>query len=268
MRNPAARSVCHRTWVPRRSSRVLGHAYSTRLILALLVLGFLVLASLEMPLLSGGQAAGSLSRPGQEDLTFWVNNHGLEQVDIEGEVGFGDMVRFLMRRRANRDKIRSLRDRFTFRVQEMAAIDTPDVFHAEVQGGELIWRNRSLQYVVAAGRIFNLPLIIENRDDRSFEVQARFGTSSVSGVLAAKSAAGYFLKVQENKPGSAKGKLVLRAGEKEATAEITLDVRPLVKLRVYLVDENGKPVAARVYLTSSLTGWAMRRGAVSVVLQP
>ncbi len=263
MRNPAARSVCHRTWVPRRSSRVLGHAYSTRLILALFVLGFLVLASLEMPLLSGGQAAVSLSRPGQEDLTFWVNNHGLEQVDIEGEVGFGDMARFLMRRRANRDKICSLRDRFTFRVQEMAAIDTPDVFHAEVQGGELIWRNRSLQYVVAAGRIFNLPLIIENRDDRSFEVQARFGTSSVSGVLAAKSAAGYFLKVQENKPGSAKGKLVLRAGEKEATAEITLDVRPLVKLRVYLVDENGKPVAARVYLTASDGLGYAPRGSIS-----
>jgi hypothetical protein len=31
-------------------------------------------------------------------LTFWVNHDGLEQLDILGEVGFGDMARVLMRR--------------------------------------------------------------------------------------------------------------------------------------------------------------------------
>ena len=41
------------------------------------------------------QAAVSMSRPGQEDLSFWVNHNGLLQFDVEGEVGFGDMARVL-----------------------------------------------------------------------------------------------------------------------------------------------------------------------------
>src|SRR5262245_45961603 len=63
--------------------------------------------------LSGGQAAVSLSRPGQDELTFWVNHNGLAELDVEGEVGFGDMARMLMRRRSNADRMRAMRDRFT-----------------------------------------------------------------------------------------------------------------------------------------------------------
>ena len=48
-----------------------------------------------------GQSAVPYSKPGQEELTFWVNHNGLEQLDVLGEVGFGDMARILMRRRSN-----------------------------------------------------------------------------------------------------------------------------------------------------------------------
>src|SRR5215208_5235067 len=89
---------------------------------------------------SAGQAAVSLSRTGQEDLSFWVNHNGLLQFDVEGEVGFGDMARVLLRRRSNGDYIRDLRDRFTFRVQDPAALATPDLFRAEFAGGALTWR--------------------------------------------------------------------------------------------------------------------------------
>src|SRR6187551_1978957 len=70
---------------------------------------------------AAGQAAVSLSRVGQDDLSFWVNHNGLIQFEAEGEVGFGDMARVLLRRRTNGDYIRDLRDRFTFRVQDPAA---------------------------------------------------------------------------------------------------------------------------------------------------
>ncbi len=56
-----------------------------------------------------------------------MNHNGLEQLEVLGEVGFGDMARILMRRRANDEAFRKLRDRFTFRVKEMSAIQTPDV---------------------------------------------------------------------------------------------------------------------------------------------
>src|SRR6185436_10709974 len=86
---------------------------------------------------SAGQAAVSLSRAGQEDLSFWVNHNGLLQFDVEGEVGFGDMARVLLRRRANAEAIRQLRDRFTFRVQDPAALLTPELFRAEFANGVL-----------------------------------------------------------------------------------------------------------------------------------
>ena len=108
------------------------HAFQIRCALcgaALLALG---LAFVRISSLSAGQAAVSLSRPGQEDLTFWVNHNGLAELDVEGEVGFGDMARILMRRRVNSDRMRAMRDRFTFKVQEMAALNTPDQFRVDI----------------------------------------------------------------------------------------------------------------------------------------
>jgi hypothetical protein len=88
---------------------------------------------------AAGQAAVSLSRYGQEDLSFWVNRNGLLQFDAEGEVGFGDLARLLLRRRANAPALVELRDRFTFRVRDPQAIATPDTFRAEFANGALTW---------------------------------------------------------------------------------------------------------------------------------
>jgi hypothetical protein len=202
------------------------------------------------------QGAVSLSRPGQEDLTFWVNHNGLEQLDVEGPVGFGDMARLLLRRRANAEKIRALRDRFTFRVQEMAALDTPDVFRAAITASGLEWRSKPERLIVMAGATFNLPLIVENRTGASAVVDARFtGTTAESAFppqeLAADAAGGYFLGVVESKPGAGNGRLVLRAGGREIEAGVTLDVRAPVHLTVDLVDGGGPSVPARVYITGA-----------------
>ena len=117
---------------------------------------------------AAGQAAVSLSRPGQEDLSFWVNHNGLIQFDVEGEVGFGDMARVLLRRRANGDYIRDLRDRFTFRVQDSAALATPDLFRAEFAGGALVWRAAPQdRFVVGSSRTYNVALLLVNRDAKT-----------------------------------------------------------------------------------------------------
>src|SRR6478672_180043 len=100
-----------------------------------------------------GQSAVSMSLLGQEDLSFWVNHNGLLQFDVEGPVGFGDMARVLLRRRANDEAIMPLRDRFTFRVQDPAALRTPDIFQAEYANGALVWRDLpSQRFVAGAGR--------------------------------------------------------------------------------------------------------------------
>src|SRR6516164_3934498 len=124
--------------------------------------GLLVIAAIRIPVLPAWQAAVPMSRTGQEDLTFWVNHNGLEQLDVLGEVGFGDMARILMRRRSNAALMRELRDRFTFKVRQMSAIRTPDVFRAEVTANGLAWRNRPEQFVIAAAHTFNLPIILDN----------------------------------------------------------------------------------------------------------
>src|SRR5690349_5525153 len=104
--------------------------HSPRACTAAAAIALLSLAAIRIP--TAGQSAVPLSRPGQEDLTFWVNHNGLENIEVLGEVGFGDMARILMRRRSNDEAFRKLRDRFTFRVHDMAAIDMPDVFRAEL----------------------------------------------------------------------------------------------------------------------------------------
>lgn len=75
---------------------------STARLRTLLSAGFLALlvsAIARAPRLPA-QAGIPYSKPGQEELTFWVNHNGLEQLDALGEVGFGDMARILMRRRS------------------------------------------------------------------------------------------------------------------------------------------------------------------------
>lgn len=226
-----------------------------RAILSLAAGTALLLALAGIPASPGGQSAVPLSRPGQEDLTFWVNHNGLGQLDVEGEVGFGDMARILMRRRANAAAIRALRDRFTFRVRDMAALQTDDLFRAEIGGEGLKWRHTPERFVVGEGRIFNLPLIVENTGGGTAAVEARFNggsaSSSFSAEIGPKDAGGYFLKVVASRPGVEKGRLVLRADNREISADLTLDVRPMARLRVRLIDDKGGPAAARVYLTAS-----------------
>jgi hypothetical protein len=63
------------------------------------IAGFRVLLAAAVVFEDGaaGQAAVPLSRMGQEDLSFWINHNGLVQFDVEGEVGFGDMARVVLR---------------------------------------------------------------------------------------------------------------------------------------------------------------------------
>src|SRR5579862_4541336 len=130
-------------------------------------LALLLIAVVRVPRLPG-QGAVSYSKPGQEELTFWANHNGLEQLDAIGETGFGDMARILMRRRSNAPLMRELRDRFTFKVQDMRAIRTPDVFRARVSGSGIEWLNTPKSFVLAASHNFNLPLIVENATSATF----------------------------------------------------------------------------------------------------
>ncbi len=164
-----------------------------------------VLAALAGWRLGAGQGAVSLSLPGQEDLTFWINHDGMEQIDAKGETGFGDMARLLMRRRSNASAMRALRDRFVFKVREFDKLPREAMLHDHAT------------YVLAANRVFNVPSV---RDGK-----------------------GYLFRVFERDPG-----VFQRVLDGHS---VTLDVRPLVRLKVNLRDERGQPSAARVYLTGS-----------------
>jgi hypothetical protein len=197
-----------------------------------------------------------MSRPGQEDLTFWANHNGLEQLDILGEAGFGDMARILMRRRSNAPAFRELRDRFTFRVLQMSAIRTPDVFRATLNADGLTWSGRPEQLVIAAAHTYNLPLIVENAGGSTARVSADFIGSTMrsqfaDSELAPGKTGGYFLRVVESQPGMRQGRLLVHAGGHDVSTDILFDVRRLVRLEVKLLDDDGKAGAARVYLTAS-----------------
>jgi len=225
------------------------------LVLAFLLL--LALAALTTRETSAGQGAVPLSRPGQEDLSFWVNHNGLLQFDVEGEVGFGDMARILLRRRANGEHIRELRDRFTFRVQDPAALLTPELFRAEFANGALAWRNApQTRFIAASSRTSNIPVIVVNRDTKELVLEAVYKGVSMESlarkiVVPPGSTTPLFLRAVETQLGPTQGKLSLRHAGGELSTDVHFDIRPLVPLRVRIVDERGGPATARVYLTGS-----------------
>jgi hypothetical protein len=224
--------------------------------LILVAAALLAAAFYRMPNAAAGQAAVSLSREGQEDLTFWANHKGLEQLDALGAVGFGDFARILMRRRGNAEIMRGVRDRFTFRVRKIEALNTPDVFRVDLTDSGPVWRNKPERFVIGADKTFNLPLAVNNLTPAAQSVAAVFRGSSAessfsAAVLNAQQAGGFLLRVVESQPGMAKGRLSVRAGGKELDAEIAFDVRALGRLRVSIADNDGQPVASRVYLTGS-----------------
>lgn len=231
-----------------------------RFLLALSGAALLLWAWAQTTTVEAGQAARAWSRPGQEDFTFWTHHDGLIDMHLEGEVGYGDVCRLLMRRRSNAPLMRKVRDRFTSPVRDLTQVRTPDLFRVAISDAGIAWENRPESFVVGANRMLNLPLAVENRTGRALEIQARFLPSS--GVpqlestfdpspLDAKSSAGYFLEVLETEPGAKLGRLRVQAGEHALEAEVRLDVRPLVPLRVHLLDEDGRPAVARVYLTAA-----------------
>jgi hypothetical protein len=201
-----------------------------------------------------------MSLPGHDDLTFWVHHDGLLDLHLEGQAGFGDLARLLMRRRSNAPLIRAVRDRFTFPTQDLKLLRTPDLFRAVVSDSGIAWENRPETLIVSQNRIFNLPLLIENRTAGRIEIQARFlpasGIAALEStfppaVLEGNSTAAYFVEVLESQTGASAGRLSFQAGARKLEAKVPLDVRPLVRLRVRLEDEDGTPTAARVYLTAA-----------------
>src|SRR5437016_955167 len=206
---------------------------------------------------AAGQAAVSMSRPGQEDISFWITHNGMLQYDVEGETGFGDLARILLRRRANAEQIRELRDRFTFRVQQPGAIQTPDVFRAAFSNGKLQWLNApQIRFIAAASRTFNIPVVVDNRDADAITVDAIYQGPSMESravqiAVPAHSAVPLFLRAVETQPGNAQGKLTLRQAAGELATSVLFEIRPLVTLRVRIVDERGDPAVARVYLTGA-----------------
>ncbi|MEO7652895.1 MAG: CehA/McbA family metallohydrolase, partial [Bryobacteraceae bacterium] len=224
--------------------------------LALLCAILLGIAGWTIPQGTAGQGAVPLSRPGQEDLSFWVNHNGLLQFEVEGEVGFGDMARLLLRRRSNGEYIRELRDRFTFRIQDPGALQTPDIFRAEF-AGELSWRAApQTRFVASSSRTFNIPLTVANRDTKSITVDALYQGVSMESVVRAVTVqpgtvSSIVLRAVETQSGPTQGKLTLRHAGGEIQTQVHFEIRPLVPVRVHIVDERGQPAAARVYLTGS-----------------
>lgn len=210
------------------------------------------LAFVETRLVEAGQSAVSHSKPGHEDLTFWAHRRGLEEIDFEGEAGFGDIARVLLRKRENAAPMAAIRDRFTFRTLDMTQLAVSGAFHIEVGENALVWRNRPERFIATAGRAANFTVIASNRALRPAELALNLGGGqAVPTTLAPGASAGVLLRFREEKPGNKTVTLEARASGKSQAAELSVEVRPSGKLRARLLEENGTPAAARVYVTGS-----------------
>ncbi|MBI4910738.1 MAG: CehA/McbA family metallohydrolase [Acidobacteria bacterium] len=220
---------------------------------AILILPFVFLlgVAIRSPRTVAGQGAVSHSLTGHEEMTFWTHRRGLEQLDFSGEVGFGDMARLLLRRRENTYRLTELRDRFTFRTVNMAKLSTPDVFRLRVTDRGLVWLNRPERYVAFAGRVLNVPMIIENATANEATVDAALEANRHTVKVAAGKSSGLLFKWVERTPSPARALLEVKHKDSTLNALVHMDNRPPARLRVKIVDENGQPSAARVYVTGA-----------------
>ncbi|MBM3724902.1 MAG: hypothetical protein FJW40_05720 [Acidobacteria bacterium] len=228
-----------------------------RLLLALGGLALLAAAGLLTRDAARGQAAVSMSRPGQEDISFWAHHRGLVEFEVEGEVGFGDLARVLMRRRSNGPAIQALRDRFRFKSEDVETLRLDEVYQAEVRAQGPVFKHVPGGPLVAgSSRTVNLPLLIRNTLPEAVTVQAAYRGQSMasnSGAvrLAAGATAAIILRAVETSLGSVAGTVSIEAQGARAEARAGFDVRALARLRAKIEDETGAPVVARVYLTGS-----------------
>src|SRR5262249_7538835 len=162
-------------------------------------------------------------------------------------VGFGDIARVLLRRRSNAEAIRELRDRFTFRVQDVARLDTPDLVRAEfAAGARSDIKTPGNRFIVASGRTFNIPIVVTNRATADLHFDASYRNASMEStaqnisVAPGKSSA-LFLRAVETQIGETRGRLTLKQGAHELGTDLRFDVRPLVPLRMHILDERGRP---------------------------
>lgn len=198
-----------------------------------------------------GQGAVSYSKEGHEDLSFWTHRRGLEELDFEGEVGFGDLARTLLRRRTNAALMIDLRDRFTFRTADPRLLDTPDLVRARITATGIEWGNRPARYAGGVNRVIAVPVVLENGSTEAIDVLARLTGPGVKVNIAPKQSAAILLRFRKDSAGAMTIPLDIQASGKTAATPITFDVRPLERMQVRLLDENGRPAAARIYLT----GW-------------
>jgi len=228
----------------------------TRLLLALSATSLLFLAAIATRQPASGQAAVSMSRPGQEDLSFWVNHNGLLQYDAEGELGFGDIARILLRRRANTALITPLRDRFTFRVKDPATLDTPDLFRLDVVNNAPQWTAApQTRFIAGSSRTFQIPILLRNRDPQPQTVTLRYANASMESTatitVPPNTTTAAVLRSVETTLGPSTGKLTATLTATTIETSVQFDIRPLVTLRVRITDERTRPTIARVYLTGS-----------------
>ena len=112
------------------------------------------------------------------------------------------------------------------------------------------------RFVVGSGRTFNIPVIVNNRDTAEIQFDAMYRNASMESTaqkvtVAPGKSAPLFLRAVETQTGARKASSRCATPAANSRRTCYFDVRPLVPLRVRILDERGRPAAARVYLTGS-----------------
>ncbi|MBK9170582.1 MAG: CehA/McbA family metallohydrolase [Bryobacterales bacterium] len=214
-------------------------------------LSLLAAALLNIPEAGAGQGAVPHSRPGHEELSFWVNHHGLIEWNVEGEIGFGDLARMLMRRRSNALAMQALRDRFVFIKPDVETLRTPDLASAEIRDGRPRWVHVPESTMATEGRLLNFPVAVANLNPAPARVRLTLGDRAVETVVPASSSAGFVLAFRGLDAGTRRVPLKIECGGTEAASQAAVTTVQRARLRVRLRDEHGRSTAARVYLTAA-----------------
>ncbi len=221
-----------------------------RLLLVSSLLGFLfVFAALFEAVRAKPQSPQSLSDIPGNRLVF-VSQVLPCRWDVEGLLSSFDLIKIVLRRAGVQLDPGIVHGR-DYGDRHIDLLEAFDLIKLEILSDRLEVLSAPQRLVMMPNYNYTVPLLVRNRTESVQQLEVETPFKHYELPVPPESIRGYSLNLSTARLGIQTDRILLSNGKKRSEISMDFDVRPETLLKVLLVDSDGQPTAARVYLTGS-----------------
>jgi hypothetical protein len=241
-----------------------------RIRLALLSLGLVGLMS--QPDLLGHRPVFQTPPQTESDIPsgqlFEITRLPPQEWRLEGLIASSDFGRLLLRhQRAHIERLDQVmwaaRD---YRPEWFDDWNSPQVVKVEIGEGAIRVLQAPKELVMTSRQRYLFPLLVKSNLSEPTLLTVESPWKIYRLAIPEKSVRGFCLNIRPGKVGKTAGPLLFTANGQEAHWDLTADIRAKGRLSVKLIDSDGQPLAARVYLSGSDQLAYMPQGATQRIM--